>query len=203
MVPASTFTYGSILIAVTFKPRDCKIFPIDETVIPFPTPDMTPPTTKIYLRFFFFFIVILNIFYTLCYTLHIKVSSHRKKTGDRSQNNSRYQNNTRYFKKIVHVVLKYVDTTKKRFGIILKPKRDGIEKPDGNNRRDNAVENPLNNERTADVAVVRTHEPHDTNLFARRINSESDGIERNKNRNNNEDNSDNCAQLLDSSNDRG
>ena len=30
--------------------------PMDEVVTPFPTPDMTPPTTKMYLMSFFFFI---------------------------------------------------------------------------------------------------------------------------------------------------
>ena len=49
IVPASTFTYGSILMEVTSNPRDCKIFPIDEDATPLPTPDITPPTMKIYL----------------------------------------------------------------------------------------------------------------------------------------------------------
>src|SRR3989344_4034145 len=46
IVPASTFTYGSILMAVTSKPRDCRIFPMDAEAMPLPTPDITPPTTK-------------------------------------------------------------------------------------------------------------------------------------------------------------
>src|SRR3989344_5605559 len=49
IVPASTFTYGSILSAVTSRPRACKIFAIEAEAMPLPTPDITPPTTKIYL----------------------------------------------------------------------------------------------------------------------------------------------------------
>jgi hypothetical protein len=35
MVPASTLMYGSILIAVTLKPLDFKIRPIEEVATPF------------------------------------------------------------------------------------------------------------------------------------------------------------------------
>ncbi len=36
-------------MAVTSRPRACMMVAIDEAVIPFPTPLITPPTTKIYL----------------------------------------------------------------------------------------------------------------------------------------------------------
>src|SRR3989344_2432970 len=53
MVPASTFRYGSTLIALTAKPRAWRIFAIEEVATPLPTPDMTPPITNIYLWSFF------------------------------------------------------------------------------------------------------------------------------------------------------
>src|SRR3989338_6717709 len=49
IVPASTLRYGSTLTRLTEKPLAAKIFPIDAVATPLPTPDMTPPVTKIYL----------------------------------------------------------------------------------------------------------------------------------------------------------
>ncbi len=42
-------TYGSILIAVTFRPILFRSKPVDEAVIPLPIPEMTPPDTRTYL----------------------------------------------------------------------------------------------------------------------------------------------------------
>ena len=41
--------YGSILHAVTLKPRNCSILPIEDVTMPFPKPEMTPPVMKMYL----------------------------------------------------------------------------------------------------------------------------------------------------------
>src|SRR3989338_206397 len=49
IVPASTLRYGSIFTRLTLSPRAESILPMDAVVMPLPTPDMTPPTTKIYL----------------------------------------------------------------------------------------------------------------------------------------------------------
>src|SRR3989344_1802937 len=49
IVPASTLRYGSIFTRFTERPRAVKSFPIEAVAIPLPTPDMTPPTTKMYL----------------------------------------------------------------------------------------------------------------------------------------------------------
>src|SRR3989344_7826878 len=49
MVPSSTLRYGSILTRFILKPRAASILPIDAVDMPLPTPDMTPPMTKIYL----------------------------------------------------------------------------------------------------------------------------------------------------------
>src|SRR3989338_3157802 len=51
IVPASTLRYGSIFMRLTLKPLACSMVPIDAEAIPLPTPDMTPPMTKIYLCF--------------------------------------------------------------------------------------------------------------------------------------------------------
>src|SRR5690554_1679948 len=49
MVPASTFMYGSILTAVTLKPRARSKAPMLEVAIPLPSEDTTPPVMKMYL----------------------------------------------------------------------------------------------------------------------------------------------------------
>src|SRR3989344_1690958 len=49
IVPASTLRYGSIFTRFTEMPRAARSLPMDAVAIPFPTPDITPPTTKIYL----------------------------------------------------------------------------------------------------------------------------------------------------------
>ena len=46
MVPASTLTYGSIFIIVTECPLAFSKVPSDAAVIPFPSPDTTPPVTN-------------------------------------------------------------------------------------------------------------------------------------------------------------
>ena len=42
------FRYGSILMAVTLCPRDLSSTPVDEAMIPLPTPEITPPVTTMY-----------------------------------------------------------------------------------------------------------------------------------------------------------
>ena len=37
---------------VTFNPEFFKIYPIEEAAMPLPSPDITPPRTKMYLVFF-------------------------------------------------------------------------------------------------------------------------------------------------------
>ena len=48
MVPGSTLMYGSNFCAATLRPRDFSNRPKDAAVIPFPSPDTTPPVTNIY-----------------------------------------------------------------------------------------------------------------------------------------------------------
>src|SRR3990167_8498435 len=47
-VPASTLRYGSAFMAVTEKPRDFRRRDIEETAMPLPIPEITPPETKMY-----------------------------------------------------------------------------------------------------------------------------------------------------------
>src|SRR5579884_3037892 len=49
IVPASTLTYGSNLRSVTRQPRLLSSRPSDAEVMPFPSADVTPPVTKMYL----------------------------------------------------------------------------------------------------------------------------------------------------------
>ncbi|KAF0746769.1 hypothetical protein FWK35_00018010 [Aphis craccivora] len=42
------FRYGSILMDVTWTPQDFRSVPMDEAMMPLPTPLMTPPVTKMY-----------------------------------------------------------------------------------------------------------------------------------------------------------
>ncbi|KAE9538078.1 hypothetical protein AGLY_006050, partial [Aphis glycines] len=53
-VPASMFRYGSILMDVTWTPQDFRSVPIDEAMMPLPTPLMTPPVTKMYFMIKYF-----------------------------------------------------------------------------------------------------------------------------------------------------
>ena len=41
--------YGSIFIDVTLRSRAFRRVAMEEDAMPFPTPDITPPTTKMYL----------------------------------------------------------------------------------------------------------------------------------------------------------
>src|SRR3712207_3807425 len=49
MVPGSTLMYGSSFCSTIFSPRDLKSLPSDAVVIPLPSPEATPPVTKMYL----------------------------------------------------------------------------------------------------------------------------------------------------------
>jgi hypothetical protein len=48
MVPASTFRYGSILMAVGRRFSIFNSTPMEDAVTPFPMPEMTPPVTTMY-----------------------------------------------------------------------------------------------------------------------------------------------------------
>lgn len=50
-VPASMLMYGSILSDVTAMPHELRIVPKDDAITPLPTPEITPPVTKIYFIF--------------------------------------------------------------------------------------------------------------------------------------------------------
>jgi len=49
IVPGSTFRYPSHFIVITFLLFESS-FPIDAVVIPFPSPDITPPVMNIHLE---------------------------------------------------------------------------------------------------------------------------------------------------------
>lgn len=50
-VPASILMYGSIFNDVTAMPHELRIVPKDEAMTPLPTPEITPPVTRIYFIF--------------------------------------------------------------------------------------------------------------------------------------------------------
>lgn len=47
------FRYGSILMDVTWTPQDFRSVPMDEAMMPLPTPLMTPPVTKMYFMVYY------------------------------------------------------------------------------------------------------------------------------------------------------
>ena len=52
MVPGSTFMYGSSFCAATFSPRAFSSRPSEAAVMPLPSPETTPPVTKMYFAIF-------------------------------------------------------------------------------------------------------------------------------------------------------
>src|SRR3989339_1046089 len=97
IVPASTLRYGSIFMTVTRKPFDCKMFPIEAVVVPFPTPLITPPTTKMYFGFMDILYELRIRFALQIYELRIFLDSHIRKAfyenkGDKLTPIQNYQN---------------------------------------------------------------------------------------------------------------
>src|SRR3989344_2292155 len=187
IVPASTFRYGSTFTRLTESPRAVKSFPIEAVAMPLPTPDMTPPMTKIYLcpplarRF-------IELYYstrkpiTLCSAMEI--ASDRKIAREHAENYARAHEYEEEHREIIHEMREGIEIAEEELGSGIETNENGIEIQDGihekkhEDARNDPIERACNKEGPANIPLACADDGHDSDLFSRSVNGKADRVER-------------------------